>query len=531
MKSKVLTPIFLSLALVTGICIGLLFSFPDRHLTFAEGDPREEKVKQIINYIDFEYLDAVNTDSILDIAITDLLRKLDPHSSYIPSSDVASASENIQGSFDGIGIEFKLYRDTLTVIRAIEGGPSEEAGIKAGDRILNANDETLYGEGIQVQDITSRLKGEPGSKVVLQIFDPYKKELQALTVKRGKVPINSIQSSFMINSNTGLIKLLRFAGTTSKEIKVAIAGLKAQGMKRLVLDLRDNPGGLLQAAQAVSDQFLENGKLIVFTRDRNEEGDEIYASRKGEFQEGDLIVLINEGSASASEIVAGAMQDNDRGLILGRRSFGKGLVQEEITLRDGSKIRLTTQRYYTPSGRSIQKPYGDYDRGYLERKGYGTQVPQQDSSSIAPQEYRTLAGRSVFGGGGIKPDIEVPFDTSKAATLVYHLGMVVSFDEKAFEYVDANRPKLIQLKRDEFMRDFEADSVVMAHFFTSRIEYLSEISESAKALLQSRVKAYIAYNLYGSSGFQEAFSLSDPVIQKALDLFERGYVLSPADTL
>lgn len=506
----------------------MFLNFPGLTPGFGDGDPREEKVKQIINYIDFEYLDAVNTDSLLDITITDLLRKLDPHSTYIPSGDVASASEGINGSFQGIGIEFKLYRDTLTVIRALEGGPSQKAGIEAGNRILSANDEALFGSDVKIENITGRLKGEAGTKVVLQVYNRYTKKYTPITVERGEVPINSVQSSFMLNENTGIIKLVRFASTTGKEVKLAITSLKAKGATKLILDLRDNPGGLLQAAKAVGNEFLDNGKLIVFTRDRNGEGDEIYASRKGEFQQGDLIVLINEGSASASEIIAGAIQDNDRGLILGRRSFGKGLVQEEMTLGDGSKIRLTTQRYYTPSGRSIQKPYGDYDRGYLEQKGYTKKMPVQDSTSIAVQEYQTLSGRSVYGGGGIAPDVEIPFDTSKAATLVYHLGMVISFDEKAFTYVDTYRETLQQLSRKQFMQTFEVDSTVLVNFFDERPEYLESIPDASERLLKTRIKAYIAYSLFGNGGFQEAFASSDPAILEALKLFAEGYNLEKA---
>lgn len=527
MKRNILWPIFLAFATVLGVLIGMFLDFPGRTPGFGDGDPREEKVKQIINYIDFEYLDAVNTDSLLDLTITNLLRRLDPHSTYIPLDEVARINEGVEGSFEGIGIEFKLYKDTLTVVRVLEGGPAEKAGMQAGMRILSANDEVLYGPGIQTSDVTNRLKGEAGTAVILSAYLPQDKTLETLKVERGKVPIKSVQSSFMLNNNTGYIKLVRFAETTGKEIKLALIELRAQGAKKLVLDLRDNPGGLLKAAKEVCNQFLENGQLIVFTRDRNGEGDELYASRKGEFKQGDVVVLINEGSASASEIVAGAIQDNDRGLILGRRSFGKGLVQEEMTLGDGSKIRLTTQRYYTPSGRSIQKPYGEYDRGYLENKGYGAQVPGQDSSSVATQAYQTISGRPVYAGGGIMPDVEIPFDTSRNATLVYHLGLVVDFDQQAFSYVDQNRSALNRLSREAFMTDFVVDSNLLEHFFGERISYVRQLPPLADTLLRNRVKAYVAYSLYGNIGFQQAFSPSDPAIQEALARLKAGNLLAP----
>ncbi len=526
MKRNILWPIYLSFAVVLGILIGMFLNFPGRTPGFAAGDPREEKVKQIINYIDFEYLDEVNTDSLLDMTIVGMLRKLDPHSSYIPLDDVASLNENIEGSFEGIGIEFKLYHDTLTVVRVLEGGPAEKANIQSGSRILSANDEILYGPGIQSSDVTGRLKGEAGSKVLLQVYNPLSKKLAGLTVERGKVPIKSVQSAFMLNANTAYVKVTRFAETTGKELKGALIELKARGAKKLVLDLRDNPGGLLKAAKEVCNQFLENGQLIVFTRDRNGEGDELYASRKGEFKDGDLVVLINEGSASASEIVSGAVQDNDRGLIIGRRSFGKGLVQEEMTLRDGSKLRLTTQRYFTPSGRSIQKPYNEYDRGYLEQKGYGAHVPHQDSAYVSPQEYKTISGRSMYGGGGIAPDIEVPFDTSRSATIVYHLGLVVNFDEAAFTYVDKNRAYFNARSREDFMQDFVVDSTMLAYFFPNRMAYINQLPPTADALLRNRLKAYLAYSLYGSDGFQEAYAPSDPAIRMALLKLEEGFDLS-----
>lgn len=513
-----LFPIYFAIAALFGLMIGMFMDFPMKKFGYSPNEAREQKVKQIINYVDFEYVDKVNTDSLLDLTITDLLKRLDPHSAYIPLEDVERSDESIKGSFDGIGIEFKIYRDTLIIVKVMEGGPSSEAGLIPGQRILFANDERLFGEDISNEYIISKLKGESGSKVVLDLWDKNSGTVKKAVV-RGKVPLKSVAASFLVNDSVGYIKLLRFAQTSKDEMHLALKSLKGQGAKSIILDLRDNPGGLLSAANAIADEFLDEGKLIVFTKDRKDKKEETFASKEGLFKEGSIAVLINEGSASASEIVAGAIQDNDRGVIIGRKSFGKGLVQEEITLDDGSKIRLTTQRYYTPTGRSIQKPYSDYDDRFIIGKGYEGSLPNQDSLELGVK-FTTPGGKIVYGGGGIQPDIRVPFDTSRQATLLYHLALRANMSNKAFIYVDQNRQKLTKWTKGSFIKNFEIDSLILDFFFGAFSEKIMEMDESVIRSLKLRIKANIAANLYGNTAYVEVYHQNDPLIESALSAFK-----------
>lgn len=517
--SKILYPIFLSIALLIGILIGVTFNFPNKSLALNEQEQREQKLRQIINYIDYEYVDELNTDSLLDETITQLVQKLDPHSSYIPLDEVEASAEAMRGSFSGIGIEFRILRDTLTVIRVIEKGPAEAAGLKQGDRILAAGEKQLFGSGISSQEVVNTLKGKNGSRVRLNIFRPSRKELALVNVKRGEVPLRSIPSSFMLDEQTAYLKLIRFAETTPDELEDELEKLKQVGASRLVLDLRDNPGGLLSVAREVADQFLEDDELIVFTKDRDGRVTELFATGDGEFEKGGVAVLINEGSASASEIVAGALQDNDRGWIIGRRSFGKGLVQEEMTLEDGSKVRLTTSRYFTPSGRSIQKPFDEYSsrndtpmsEAFLKVEGN----TRQDS-------FRTASGRLVFGGGGIQPDVEVPMDTSQSAAVLYHLSMLANLNEKSFRYVDLHREAFEGWSEAQFLREYEVDEPVLDYFFGRGLQRIQAQDEETQTMIRARVKAFIGYNLYGSSAFQQAYAPHDPGIQKALEILKKN---------
>lgn len=524
MNNKVLLPIYLGLALTLGVLIGIYFDFPARHLAFDETNQREQKIRQIIDYIDFEYVDNVNTDSLLDVTISGLLQKLDPHSTYIPVEDVAANEESIRGSFEGIGIEFKIYKDTLAVVRVMEGGPSKRAGLKAGDRILYADEVPLFGEDLNAQKVVQNLKGKTGSNVNLAIYNPQSQTSATRKVRRGEVPLNSVQTYFMADSITGYLKLIRFAETTSREVKGALKELKKQGAENIILDLRDNPGGLLSAARDVSNQFLDKGQLIVFTKDKEGNRTDIEATKKGVYKDGKVVVLINEGSASASEIVAGALQDNDRATVIGRRSFGKGLVQEEMVLNDGSRIRLTTQRYYTPTGRSIQKPYTDYDNGFLRGKGYDEALPEQDSLDDSKKVFTTPAGKRVYGGGGIMPDVLVPIDTSRSAAVLYHLSMMVNLDERAFSYVDNHRGELDELGKRGFIEEFEVNDDDLSYFLGQAYDRVTKIATpESLELVKTRIKSFIAYNLYGNSAFVEVYFPKDPISTKAKEaLAEEG---------
>lgn len=516
MKNKILYPIYLSLAVCLGIIIGIFFNYPTKPLAFNEKDQREQKLRQIIRFIDYEYVDAVNSDSLLDETIASLLEQLDPHSTYIPRDEVLANEESISGSFVGIGIEFKLFKDSLTIVRVMAEGPSEKAGLQAGQRILKADTISLLGTDLDAAKVVNTLKGESGTRVVLEVYDPLVQQVFQKTVKRGEVPVRSVQSAFMVNDSVGLIKLVKFTRRSAQEVEQAMKQLKKAGAQHLVLDLRDNPGGLMAAAEKISDEFLEDDKLIVFTKNRSGEKNRAYASKRGQFEQGKVAVLINGGSASASEIVAGALQDNDRGLIIGRRSFGKGLVQEEITLNDGSRMRLTTQRYYTPTGRSIQKDYNQYDQGFVENHRFNGHIPL-DTSQKPNQEFITPGGRTVYGGGGIMPDVVVKFDSSSYNQLLYHLAMTTNMDEKAFTYVDANRASLKQWEENDFVKNFEVDSNLIKFFFGPfEVNKLSDNAAEELPVVKNRIKAFLAYNLFGNQAYQKVYSQEDIFVKQAL---------------
>lgn len=514
MKNRILIPIYLAFAVCLGIVIGVIFDFPQKGIRTAGNIDREQKLRQIIQFIDYEYVDSVDTDSLLDETIGSLLEKLDPHSTYIPRSEVLATEESIRGSFMGIGIEFKIYQDTLTVVRVMENGPSEKAGLKPGQRILFADSFKLFGPSANARKVVSVLKGEEGTEVDLKIFDPLREQVLEKTVRRGEVPVRSVASAFMLNDTVGMMKLVKFTKRSAREVDQNLEKLNRAGAQYLILDLRDNPGGLLTAAEEIADEFLKNDQLILYTKDRQNDRRSTFATRRGEYEEGKMAVLINGGSASASEIVAGALQDNDRALLVGRRSFGKGLVQEEITLSDGSRMRLTTQRYYTPTGRSIQKDYREYNRDFGGAHGM---LPPRDLDSIK-ETFKTPAGRTVYGGGGIRPDLWVRFDSSNYNQLLYHLAMTVNLDDKAFSFVDANRPRLDAMSFEQFKSDFTVDSLVLNHFFGAfEIERISSRFRDELPLVKNRLKAFIAYNLFGNDAYQRIYSARDPFVQRALE--------------
>ncbi len=496
-----------------GIGLGVFFNFPHKTVVFNEASEREQKLRQIINYIDYEYVDQVNTDSLLDQTISELLHHLDPHSTYIPEDQVSASEESIRGSFVGIGIEFKIYNDSLTVVQVMPDGPSAKAGIIAGDRILLADTVQLFGPSLNSQKVLATLKGVSGTSVKLGLFRPAENLHLEIDVKRGEVGLNSVSSYFLLNDSVGIIKLTKFTARSAQEVRRSLRDLQNEGAKNIILDLRDNPGGLLAAADQIADEFLSKGQMIVFTKDRQGEIEEFYASRRGYFEKGGLAVLINRGSASASEIVAGAVQDHQRGIIVGRRSFGKGLVQEEISLQDGSKMRLTTQRYYTPSGRSIQRDYDTYDQAYYYHGNTGSEQ-SSDSTVLLPEETELKERRNI---GGILPDVEVGYDTTSSTRLLYHLAMTVNLDEQAFKYVDERRKELALWQEDSFVKHWQADSTVLESFFGKPVtERIVKENELELAILKNRLKAFIAYNRFGTRAYQRVYALDDAYVQEAL---------------
>ncbi|HET8737511.1 MAG TPA: S41 family peptidase, partial [Pricia sp.] len=441
-KYSYLWPTIVAAALAVGIFVGGKLHFNDTPEKLFSTNSKKDKLNRLIDYIDYEYVDDVNTDSIVDVTVTRILEKLDPHSVYIPKDEMNRVSENMKGDFVGIGIHFYPYKDTIAVIRTIPKGPSFLKGIKAGDRILMADNDTLYGKDLPSDAIVSQLKGQKGTSVKLKVYRKSTDEIFTVNVTRDIVPIKSVESYFMMTNEMGYIKLNRFAESTYREFKSALRELRKQGAQKLTLDLRDNPGGYLGVAEKLADEFLEDGKLILFTKNKHGKIDKIFATDKGSFEDKPIYVLINERSASASEIVAGALQDNDIGTIVGRRSFGKGLVQREMELGDGSAVRLTVSRYYTPTGRSIQKPYKngveDYYQTFTDRYHSGEMI-SVDSIKVADSlKFKTPKGKVVYGGGGIIPDVFVPIGTNEeeAVESMDSLGWLSYF---IFEHLDGNR--------------------------------------------------------------------------------------------
>lgn len=518
----VLMPLVIALAIIFGIFIG-------SHLNpKTQGNARQrgytpDKITEILQMIELKYVDTVNQVQLVEAAINAIMDKLDPHSSYLPPVIQSEAEEELHGAFQGIGIEFNILNDTIVVVRTISGGPSEKLGIRPGDRIVTIDNETVAGTGIKNEDVLKKLRGKKGTEVVVGIIRKSLKEPVKYNITRDNIPIYSVDASFMLDKETGFIRLNKFSENTMSEYDEAFKKLKAQGMTRLVLDLRDNPGGLLDMAINLADEFLAGGKMIVYTVDRDGDKKTYKSTNVGAFQKDPLVVLIDEGSASASEIVAGALQDNDRATIVGRRSFGKGLVQEPIPLGDGSAIRLTVSRYYTPSGRSIQKPYNEGIQKYYENalKPYD---PATDTAyKSESQKYTTLGGRTVYGGGGILPDIIVAYDTtgfSGYAGKVINKGYDSDF---AFDFADKNREMLTSRYNgyQAFGNDRNIDRQIADAFreYSTKqgITPTDEDWEKSGKFLLRRIKPLIARNLWKNEGFYYVMGLDDPIIQKAVN--------------
>src|SRR6478735_8829549 len=413
-KYQIRLPIILCIGLAAGVLIGASISTKTSY--GSSGGDSMSKLKEVMGLIQHEYVDDPKTDELVEDAIQHILGKLDPHSAYISAKDREEANEDLRGNFEGIGIEFNIFHDTIVVVSPLGGGPSEAVGLRSGDKIVKVDDKVVAGINITNADVMKYLKGPKGSEVKIEIARKREKNLLSFTIIRDKIPQYSVEASYMIDHEIGYIKVSRFSQTTYDEFQESLTKLKERGMKKLVLDLQGNPGGYMNQAIDLADEFLPTGEKIVFTKGKDTRyNSEAMSTKKGEFESGDLIVLVNEGSASASEILAGALQDNDRALVVGRRSFGKGLVQSPFDLSDGSELRLTISRYYTPSGRSIQKPYTDgaeYAMDIVSRYDHGEFFHADSIHFNDSLKYATTSGRSVYGGGGIMPDYFVPLDTT-----------------------------------------------------------------------------------------------------------------------
>lgn len=521
-------PLYFAFAIILGILIGSFFGGGSTSALFANKSTNEVKIKRLIDYIQRDYVDSVDTEDLLDGAITQILGKLDPHSVYIPKENLQQVTENMQGNFVGIGVQFRMIKDSITVIQPIKGGPSIKAGIRAGDRILMSNKDTLYGKKFTSNSVPKYLKGEPNTNVALQVYRKTNDSLFTVSLTRGNVAIKSVDVSYMVNDSIGYIKLERFARTTYKEFKAALTKLQEKGMTDLVLDLRGNGGGYIDIANKIVDEFLEDGKLIVFTKDNKGNVDESFSTSKGSFEKGGLYILIDQNSASASEIVAGALQDNDRGTTIGRRSFGKGLVQEEKDLGDGSAIRLTIARYYTPTGRSIQKPYEkgkgkNYSRDINNRIKSGELLNKDSIKVVDSLKFKTPKGKTVYGGGGIVPDVFVAVDTS-AYLNNFYFNTIQNF---AFDLVDTNRKSFSEKTLDAFIASYNIDAAYNAYLkqINARLSDTRRSlnnrynpSGASKKIIQQYLKATIANQIYGDEGFYRIIQSDDKMILKVLEL-------------
>ncbi|MBL7983456.1 MAG: S41 family peptidase [Flavobacteriales bacterium] len=504
-------PLFLGVAAAVGFLAGARLGAPrtvDAGLFSFQRSRPSDKLDQVMDLIDRNYVDSVQEDKLVDEVLQDMLQKLDPHSYYISAAELRAAQEPLEGSFMGIGVEFALQRDTIVVISPVEGGPSAKLGIRAGDRIVSADGKALAGVHIANEDVMKALRGPAGSKVTIGIVRGREAPFD-VEVERGEIPINSVTVALLEADGTGYIKLSRFARTTEEEFLTAAKGLLQQGMKRLVLDLRGNGGGYLNAATGICDMLLPAGSRILYTEGRATPRRDFLAKPGGLLVDLPLAVLIDEGSASASEIVAGAVQDNDRGTIVGRRSFGKGLVQEHVELEDHSAVRITTARYYTPSGRSIQRPYGqgiDYDEEMNERFSHGEQFSADSIHLDSTQRFRTLKGRTVYGGGGIMPDVFVPADTAERSAYLNELFFSGAINQFAFDLADRKREQLKAYPSPEAF--VEGYSVGRAQLQDLAKEAASlgvpmdtRGMERSERLIAERLKAGVARNIWGEAGY------------------------------
>ncbi len=528
-SARIYFPIFLSLAVIIGLLLGnFLGQNHSSKQTLVYSNP--SKIDKVTKYIQKNYVDSVSTEKLVEAAIPAILKELDPHSVYIPSRQLKDVNEPLKGNFDGIGIQFSMQHDTVVVISTISGGPSEMVGIQPGDRIVEVDGETVAGQDMSSNNIVDMLKGKRGTEVKVGIKRPGTEERLHFTITRDEIPLYSVDVSYMVNPQTGYIKVSRFAKTTYEEFIKAVKKLKDKGAQKLMLDLRDNSGGYLNAATEIADEFLKKGELIVYTKGRNSPKKEIHASSSGISQNLDVAVLINEWSASASEILAGAIQDNDRGIIVGRRSFGKGLVQEQIRLSDGSAIRLTVARYHTPTGRCIQKPYKEGREQYYndlnERFKHG-EFFDADSIEFADSlKYTTPKGDVVYGGGGIMPDYFVPVDTtfnSPFFTKIRNEGLIYNF---AFNYADAHRAELEQLGGHQaisrYLENRDIYSDFLNYAFDHGVDKNIEGTDKSREVVNTRVKAYIARNIINNEGFYPIIHQIDRTMQRATELLAKN---------
>lgn len=521
-------PLVMALCVVVGIMIGTFYAnhFSGNRLNIINSG--SSRLSNLLHIIDDQYVDSVNIDSLVEKAIPQILAELDPHSVYISAKDVQLATDDLKGSFSGVGIEFIIRDDTIRVQNVIKDGPANRAGLLAGDKIVSINGKPFVGKIVTNEEAMHRLKGPKDSKVLIGVKRFGEKGVKVFTVTRGDISVNSISACYMINDTTGYIRVKSFGERTYAEMLSALQTLNIEGADHLIIDLRDNGGGILEAAVQMANEFLPKNRLIVYTQGRKSPRAEYRSNGKGSYQHIPMVVLINEGTASAAEIFAGAMQDNDRATIVGRRSFGKGLVQQQIQFPDGSMIRLTVARYYTPSGRCIQKPFkpgdnADYENDLLARYRHGEFFSQDSIKHVGPA-YHTHNGRTVYGGGGITPDIFVPEDTSHVTSYYKEAAMSGLILQYAFNYTDEHRPILSKftemmplanyLDRQNLVNDF---ANYAARYGLRRRNLMIMRSHT---LLQNYIDSRIIYNILDEQAWIEYLNLSDETVKAALNVFK-----------
>jgi carboxyl-terminal processing protease len=512
------------------MCI-LTFAQPNTQTpTFTDG----QRIDEILTYINKMYVDNVDDKELMDAAITSMLEKLDPHSVYISKEEVEDANQRIEGSFVGIGIRFQILKDTLIVVETIAGGPSEKLGIRAGDKIVSIEGQSVAGVGLKNTQVREKLLGDIGTKVRVDILRKGTKKAQNYIITRDRVPVNSVDCSYMVAPKIGYIKLNSFSRSSHAEITKSIKQLKSEGMESLILDLQGNGGGLLDQARLLSDEFLSGDKLIVYSEGRASPRQDLRADprKTGNWENGSLIVLTDENSASASEILAGAVQDWDRGLVVGRRSYGKGLVQRPIDLTDGSQMRLTIARYFTPSGRSVQKPYDDieaYRNDYMKRFMHG-EMSHMDSIKLPDSlKFETkLSKRAVYGGGGIMPDVFVPIDTSEITDVYRDAASTGAFNTFSLTYVEDNRDELNKKYEtlEDFIKGFTMDKALMDKFFAHvkkedpEFRFDEAQYKISQEIMTLRLKANIAQDLFGAEAFYQIYNVKNEILQQAVALLQ-----------
>ncbi|GIZ09141.1 S41 family peptidase [Flavobacterium sp. UMI-01] len=511
-------PFLFGVTLAVGVVLGEWMQ-TSTQTPFLATNSAKDKLSQLIDFIENDYIDDVNTDSIVNLTVDKIMKQLDPHSVYVPTEEQMRVEENMRGDFVGIGISFYMYKDSLAVIRPIENGPSAKAGIKAGDRILYANNTKLFGRKLPNDSLFSQLKGTRGSSVQLVVYRKSQRKLMRFNLEREVIPLKSVDVALLLKPHKGYIKINRFAETTFKEFKSALLQLKKAGMTSVIIDVRDNGGGYMEQAIAIADVFLKKDQLIVFTKNKKDMVEKTFATGNGVFKEGKVIILINENSASASEILAGAIQDNDRGVVVGRRSFGKGLVQREMNFQDGSAVRLTVARYYTPTGRSIQKSYKKGNESYFkeaESRFLSGELYAKDSIKIADSlQFKTPKGRIVFGGGGIVPDIFVPLETDNPnVNYLLQSGIVGNF---VFEQLDKHRNDFKQMAFRKFLTQMEQEEVYYKRF--QEYIYKNRLAlnlSGSQGVVKRYLHAEMARQLYGDNAYYELLLKEDKMIQRVL---------------